>query len=113
MSAPLNQLRSQIAQTRAQREAVRLRAAQTVDRLAPQRLMHDALNSAEDAARETAAQIKAHPFTAVGALVGTMALLFRKPLLQTLTALLDEWLPLGDNPAQPDADAEPDDVSES
>ena len=113
MTEPFDQLRKQIVQTHAQREAVRLRAAQTVDRLAPQRLMQDAANVAGDAARETGTQIKAHPFTAAGVLIGTVALLFHKPLLRTLTNLLDAWLPLSEDPERPDADEEPEAVSES
>lgn len=94
---PLQRLRAQSAATMAQRDALRLRAAQTVDRLTPQRLAGDAADLALDLAEETRAQVRAHPFTALGVVAAAGVALFHRPLGRLVDRWLDRLDPPGDD----------------
>jgi hypothetical protein len=79
----------------AQRQALRLRTMQTVDRLAPVRLAEDASDFASDMLHETGQQIRRHPFTAIGVVAVAGIALFNRPL----SRLVDHWLDQIDPPA--------------
>jgi ElaB/YqjD/DUF883 family membrane-anchored ribosome-binding protein len=95
MMDPLARLRAATAQTKAQRLALRQRAAQTVDRLAPPRLAEDAIDAAADLVHDTGQQVRAHPFTAAGVIALAGIALFHRPLGR----LVDRWLDRIDPPA--------------
>ncbi len=94
MTDPLVHLRAQKVQTNARRRALRQRAAQTVDRLAPPRLAQDAADFAADMVHETGQQVRAHPFTAAGVVAAAGIALFHRPLGR----LVDRWLDRIDPP---------------
>lgn len=102
-------LRQQTAQSSARRQALRLRAAQTVDRLAPGRLAEDAVDAVAGLASETGERMRAHPGTTAAVLAVAAIALFHRPLGRLVDHWLDRFDPPGDEPAPPveDGDAEP------
>jgi hypothetical protein len=110
MADPFSSLSSHIRASQVTRAAVRDRASRTVQRLSPKRLTQDATDAANDLVRETGAQIRSHPFTAAGAVLGLAALIFHKPLGRLTNRLLDRLLPPDDNDltdaVEPDRDSD-------
>lgn len=96
MTTALDHLRSTVAQTDSQRQALRVRAAQTVDRFAAPRLAEDAVDFAADLVSETGQQIRAHPITFAGVVAAAGLYLFRRPIGARIDALLDRVDPPAD-----------------
>lgn len=97
MTDPLRRLQRQIVLTRLQRAKVRVRAAQTVDRLAPQRLAYDAYEGVLALADDTQAQVRKHPGTAAAVILGGAIALFHRPIGRAV----DRWLDRVEPPAEP------------
>jgi ElaB/YqjD/DUF883 family membrane-anchored ribosome-binding protein len=108
MTDPLSALARQAYVATTSREALRCRAAKTVQRFAPARLSEDAAKLATDLVRETGAQIRQHPFAAAGAALGFIALLFHKPLGNLADQLIGARPPLTEKPQEDGKHPEPD-----